>query len=85
MDFKTELLSSIQIMINRKLGDYKADRTYKSVIKSISPKGYVVLDEAGSERIVPCCIPSIALKAGQGVWLKEPMGDLKGLHICGIL
>ena len=41
MDFKTELLSSIQIMINRKLGDYKADRTYKSVIKSISPKEYV--------------------------------------------
>lgn len=85
MDFKTELLNSIQIMINRKLSDYKADRTYKSVIKSISPKGYIVLDETGCERIVKCCIPDIDLKAGQGIWLKEPMGDLKGLHICGVV
>lgn len=50
MDFKTELLNAIQIMVNRKLDDYKADRTYKSVVKSITQKGYIVLDEAGSER-----------------------------------
>ena len=85
MDFKTELLNAIQIMVNRKLDDYKADRTYKSVVKSIPQKGYIVLDEAGSERIVPCCIHNLTHKAGQNVWLKEPMGELKGLHICGIL
>ena len=31
-------------MINRKFRNYKADRTYESVIKEITPKGYVVVD-----------------------------------------
>jgi hypothetical protein len=26
----------------------------------------------------------VTLKPGQMVWVKEPMGDLKGLHICGV-
>ena len=84
MDFKTEILKSIQTIIDRKLNNYKADRTYKSVIKNITPKGYVILDNAGSERTVYCCIPNVELKVGQRVWVKEPMGDLKGLHICGV-
>lgn len=85
MDFKTEILSSIRIMIEQRLRNYKADRTYASVIKSITPKGYVVSDEAGRERTVPCCIPGIRLNAGQNVWIKEPLGDLKQLHICGVI
>lgn len=84
MDFKTEILKSIQVMVDRKLNNYKADRTYKSVIREVTKKGYVVFDSTGSERAVRCCIPGVALKAGQYVWLKEPMGDLKGLHICGV-
>ena len=83
MDFKTEILKTIQTMIDRKLDNYKADRTYRSVIKNITPKGYVILDNAGSERTVQCCIPGVELRIGQSVWVKEPMGDLKGLHICG--
>ena len=85
MDFKTEILKSIQIVIDKKLNNYKADRTYKSVIKQITKKGYVILDEAGCERTVPCCIPGVNPRPGQKVWIKEPLGDLKGLHICGIL
>lgn len=85
MDYKTEILSSIRIMIEQRLRNYKADRTYASVIKSITPKGYVVSDETGKERTVQCCIPGIRLSAGQSVWIKEPLGDLKQLHICGVI
>lgn len=85
MDFKTEILKSIQTIIDKKLDNFKADRTYKTVIKNITPKGYVILDNTGSDRTVPCCIPNIELKVGQSVWIKEPMGDLKGLHICGVI
>lgn len=85
MDFKTEILKSIEAVINQKMNNYKADRTYKSVIKNITQKGYVILDNAGSERTVTCCIPNVELKVGQRVWVKEPTGDLKGLHICGVV
>ena len=85
MDFKTEILKSIQTMIDRKINNYKADRTYKSVIKSINKKGYVILDETGSERTVQCCIPGIELRVGQYVWVKEPMSDLRNLHIVGVV
>ena len=33
---------------------------------------------------VKCCIPMLELKIGQCVWIKEPMGKLSGIHICGI-
>lgn len=85
MDIGKEIIKSIQTMIDRKLDNYKTDRTFQSVIKSITKKGYVILDETGSERTVQCCIPNVELKAGQHVWVKEPMGDIKGLHICGVV
>ena len=81
MSFKQEILKSIRLMIDEKISSYKADRTYKSVVKGTDKKGYVILDSTGSERTVQCCIPGVELKAGQYVWVKEPMGDLKGLHI----
>ena len=84
MDLGKEILKSIQIMIDRKLNNYKADRTYRSIIKNINRKGYVVLDETGNERTVPCCIPGLELRIGQRVWIKEPLGQLKDLHICGV-
>ena len=85
MDFKQELIKSIQTIVNNSLGNYRADRTFKSIIKDITPKGYVILDETGSERTVKCCIPNLELRIGQSVLVKEPMGDLKGLHICGVV
>lgn len=84
MNFKEEILKSIQLMIDKSIGDYKADRTFKTVIKKITPKGYVILDESGSERTVKCCIPNVNLSAGQMVWVKAPMGDVKGMYICNI-
>lgn len=72
-------------MVDKKLDNYKADRTYQSIIKDITPKGYVVLDRTGDERTVPCCIPGLELRVMQKVWVKEPMGDLKGLHIVGVV
>lgn len=72
-------------MIDRKLSNYKSDRTYRSVVKQITSKGYVVLDNTGNERTVQCCIPDAGLRVGQSVWVKEPLGDLKGLHICGVI
>lgn len=72
-------------MIDRKLNNYKADRTYKTVIKDINKKGYVILDETGSERSVLCCIPGLELRVGQYVWVKEPMNRLNDIHICGVV
>lgn len=86
MNFKQEILKSIQIMIDEKIGSYKADRTFISVIKKVNPNGtYVVLDEAGGERTLKCCIPNLDLKVGQRVWIKVPMNKLKDIHICGVV
>lgn len=86
MDIAKEILKSIQIMVDKKLDHYKADRTYQSVITEITPKGYVVLDECGGKRTVQCCIPNAgSLKPGQKVWVKEPCGRLNALHIAGII
>ena len=85
MELGKEILKSMQIMIDRKLDNYKADRTYKSVIKRITKKGYVILDETGSERTVQCCIPNVELSVGQSVWVKEPMGEIRNLHIVGVI
>lgn len=84
MNFKEEIFKSIQGMVNRSVSNCKVDRTYQSVIKNITPKGYVVLDRSGQERTVQCCIPGVELRKMQNVWVKEPMGDLKGLHIVGV-
>ena len=85
MDFREELIKSMQTMIDNKLSCHNSDRTYRSVIKRSDKKGYVIIDRTGSERTVKCCIPGIELRPGQSVWVKEPMGDLKGIHICGVV
>ena len=85
MDFREELIKSMQTMIDNKLSCHNSDRTYRSVIKRIDKKGYVIIDRTGSERTVKCCNPGIELRPGQSVWVKEPMGDLKGIHICGVV
>ena len=78
-----EIIKTIKYAIDEKV--INCDRTYKSVIKDITPKGYVVLDNTGSERTVQCCIPNLNLRKMQRVWVREPMGDLKKLHICGVI
>lgn len=60
------------------------DRTFKTAIKQVTSKGYVILDESGNERTVGCCIPNVRLKAGQMVWVKVPCGKIKLLHVCGL-
>lgn len=85
MNFKEEIFKSIQEMVDRAVSNYKVDRTYQSIIKNITPKGYVILDRSGQKRTVQCCIPGVNLRMMQSVWVKEPMGDLKGLHICGVV
>lgn len=72
-------------MVDKKLDNYKADRTYQSIIKEITPKGYVVLDRTGDKRTVKCCIPGLELRVMQKVWVKEPLGKLNELHICGVI
>lgn len=81
-DLSDEILKTIKYALDNKTD--KADRTYKSVIKSITKKGYVILDTTGSERTVQCCIPGVKLRTGQYVWVKEPMGKLNDIHICGV-
>lgn len=62
-----------------------SDRTYKTVIKRVVKNGYVITDQAGQERTVPCGIPNVELRPMQSVYVKEPMGKLKELHICGVV
>lgn len=78
-----EILKTIKYAVDRKA--VNCDITYESVIKRIDKKGYVVLDRAGSERTVQCCITGLDLRIGQSVYVKEPMSDLKKLHICGVV
>ena len=78
-----EILKAIQYAVDRK--SINCDKTYKSVIKAVNNKGFVVLDRSGSERTVKCCIPGLELKVGQLVWVKEPMGKLADLHIVGVV
>ena len=85
MNFKQEILKAIQLMIDEKIGAYKADRTFISVIKQKNPNGtYVVLDESGGERTVKCCIPNLDLRVGQRVYVTIPSLDLKRIYITGI-
>ena len=78
-----EILKAIRYAVDRKA--INCDVTYKSRIKAVNNKGYVILDRSGSERTVKCCIPNLDLKVGQSVWLKEPMGKLSDIHICGVV
>lgn len=78
-----EIIKTIQYAIEKKT--INCDRTFKTVIKQVIPKGYVILDESGSERCVKCCIPNVSLSAGQMVLVKIPMGDVKGMYICNVV
>ena len=85
MDLGKEILKAIQIMVNKKFKNYRADRTYQTIIKRIDKNGYVVLDQTGQERTVPCGIPNVELKPMQRVYVKEPLGNLNELHICNVV
>lgn len=84
-DIGKEILKSIQIIIEQKLNALPADQTYASVIKKANTDNtYVILDRTGNERTVKCSIPGARLQVMQRVWVKEPCGDLKHIHICGV-
>ena len=38
-----ELIKTIQMMIDKKLENYKVDKTYKTVVKGINKKEYVTV------------------------------------------
>lgn len=78
-----EIINTIKYAIDKKT--INCDRTYRTTIKRITKKGYVITDETGQERVVHCGIPNVELKPMQSVYVKEPMGRLKDLHICGIV
>lgn len=84
MNFKEEIFKSIQTMVDRAVANCKVDRTYRTVIKRITKKGYVITDETGQERTVPCGIPNVDLRPMQSVYVKEPLGNIKELHICNV-
>lgn len=77
-----EILKTIKYAVDRKA--INCDRTYKSVIKEVTPKGYVVLDEAGGERTVKCCIPGVTLNKMQRVLVTVPCGKLGEMFVSGV-
>ena len=78
-----EILKTIKYAVDRKA--VNCDRTYRTIIKRINNNSYVIIDQTGQERIVPCGIPNVELRPMQSVYVKEPMGRLKELHICGVV
>lgn len=78
-----EILKAIKYAVDKKT--VNCDRTYRTVVKRVVKKGYVILDETGSERTVKCCIPGVELRAGQMVYVKMIQGQLKDMHICGVV
>ena len=86
MDAVDLLCKEVLKYIDRAVKEKTAsDRTYRTVIKRVDKNGYVITDQTGQERIVPCGIPNVELRPMQSVYVKEPMGNLKKLHICGIV
>lgn len=86
MDAVDILCKEVLKYIDRAVKEKSAsDRTYRTVIKRIDKKGYVIMDETGQERTVPCGIPNVELRPGQSVYVKMPCGNLKELHICNIV
>lgn len=85
MDLGKEIIKSIQIMIDKKLENYRADRTFKTAIRKVTPKGYIITDQAGSERTVKCAIPGVTLKPGQFIWATIPCGKLNDIYISGVV
>lgn len=77
-----EIINTIKYAVDRKA--VNCDRTYRTIIKRIEKNGYVITDQAGQERTVPCGIPNVELKPGQSVYVKQPMGKLNELHICNV-
>ncbi len=85
MDVATEILNSIQILMERKITNQTADRTFASVIKEVhTDNTYTILAQDGSERKLYSSLPSLPLNAGTKVWVKLPSGSLDNMHICGI-
>ena len=85
VDAVDTLCKEVLKYINRAVKEKTAsDRTYRTVIKRIDKNGYVIIDETGQERTVPCGIPNVELKPMQSVYVKEPMGKLNELHICNV-
>lgn len=85
LDVGNEIIKSIQIIIDKKLSNYKSDKTFISTIKRVNPNGtYVILDESGGERTVKCCIPNVTLNVRQRVLVTIFSSDLKKIYITGI-
>jgi len=78
-----EILKTIKYAVDRKA--VNCDRTYRTTIKRITKKGYVITDETGQERTVLCSIPNVELRPMQSVYVKEPLGKVNELHICGVV
>lgn len=78
-----EILKTIKYAVDRKA--VNCDRTYRTVIKRVVKKGYVITDQTGQERTVPCGIPNVELRPMQSVYVKEPMGRISELYICNVV
>ena len=85
MDLGKEIIKSIQIMLDRKISNYKTDKTFSSTVDKVNANDtYVILGEDGSQRTVYSSIPSFKPEAFTKVWVKMPYGSLNNMHICGI-
>ena len=79
-----EILKTIKFAIEKL--EVRCDRTFISVIKQVNTNNtYVIQDQSGTNRTVKCAIPNITLTNGQAVYVKIPSGDLKRMHICGVV
>jgi ferredoxin-fold anticodon binding domain-containing protein len=79
-----EILKTIKFAIEKL--EVRCDKTFVSVIKQVNTNGtYVIQHQSGTNRTVKCSIPNVTLINGQAVYVKIPSGDLKRMHVCGIV
>lgn len=84
MSQNNNFLKSIEILVDKKLSKYCADKTFPSVVYDINSDGTYAIVKAGQKYNVKCCIPSLPISLGSNVWVKVPSGRMQDMHICGL-
>lgn len=79
----TNIIKSINILLEEKLKSLKYDKTFKSTVWGINDDGTYQISYKNQLYDVPNALGT-NLSIGQSVWVKIPSGIFRNMHICGI-
>lgn len=78
------LLNEISLLIDKKLSQFRCDKTFKSTIWKVNRDKTYQICYMGRLHDVKNALGT-ELSVGQNVWVKIPSNSLKDMHICGIV